>query len=185
MDFKEWERVPARFRTHMAAREHLPWALREAPKGCINLDNPWAKEVESSLGTLEEKAGLVPRMEAPTREEKEQKAHTPPRISIIVRDVASQDIPGETVPKKENPCVLYELFVDLSSLSEELDGKIEVRAVINWGFPGFKDENGRFFLRYLKKQGNDGYYLEEWKKDFESFVKKAKELNINYDSNLQ
>jgi hypothetical protein len=30
--------------------------------------------------------------------------------------------------------------------------------------PGFKDENGRFFLRYLKKQGNDGYYLEEWKK---------------------
>ena len=51
--------------------------------------------------------------------------------------------------------------------------------------PGFKDENGRFFLRYLKKQGNDGYYLEEWKKDFESFVKKAKELNINFDSNLQ
>ena len=38
--------------------------------------------------------------------------------------------------------------------------------------PGFKDENGRFFLRYLKKQGNDGYYLEEWKKDYKSFVKK-------------
>tara|TARA_Y100000817_G_C16736560_1_gene490449 strand:- start:546 stop:770 length:225 start_codon:yes stop_codon:yes gene_type:complete len=51
--------------------------------------------------------------------------------------------------------------------------------------PGFKDENGRFFLRYLKKQGNDGYYLEEWKKDFDTFVKKAEELNINYDSNLQ
>ena len=48
---------------------------------------------------------------------------------------------AKTVPKKENPCVLYELFVDLSSLSEDLDGKIEVRAVINWGFPGFKDEN--------------------------------------------
>ena len=51
--------------------------------------------------------------------------------------------------------------------------------------PGIKAQDGRIFLRYLKKQGNDGYYLEEWKKDFESFVKKAKELNINYDSNLQ
>ena len=51
--------------------------------------------------------------------------------------------------------------------------------------PGFKDENGRFFLRYLKKHVNAGYYIPEWKKDFESFVKKAKELNINYDSNLQ
>lgn len=50
---------------------------------------------------------------------------------------------------------------------------------------GFEDENGRFFLRYLKKQGNDGYYLEEWKKDFNSFTQKANELNINYDLNLQ
>ena len=48
---------------------------------------------------------------------------------------------AKTVPKKENPCVLYELFVDLSSLSEDLDGNIEVRAIINWGFPGFKDES--------------------------------------------
>ena len=30
--------------------------------------------------------------------------------------------------------------------------------------PGFQDESGRIFLRYLKKQGNDGYFLEEWKK---------------------
>lgn len=48
---------------------------------------------------------------------------------------------AKTIPKKDNPCVLYELFVDLSFLSEELDGKIEVRAIINWGFPNFKDEN--------------------------------------------
>ena len=48
---------------------------------------------------------------------------------------------AKTVPKKENPCVLYEIFVDLSSLSKDLDGQIEVRAVINWGFPNFKDES--------------------------------------------
>ena len=29
---------------------------------------------------------------------------------------------------------------------------------------GYQDEDGRIFLRYLSKQGNDGYYLEEWKK---------------------
>ena len=29
---------------------------------------------------------------------------------------------------------------------------------------GFKDVNGRVFVRYLNKQGNDGYYFEEWKK---------------------
>ena len=57
---------------------------------------------------------------------------------------------AKTVPKKENPCVLYELFVDLSSLSEDLDGKIEVRAVINWGFPGFKDgSTASSFERFL------------------------------------
>ncbi|MBR39512.1 MAG: hypothetical protein VXZ97_06410 [Pseudomonadota bacterium] len=47
--------------------------------------------------------------------------------------------------------------------------------------PGFQDDSGRVFLRYLNKHGNDGYYLEEWKKDMESFLKKARELNINYD----
>ena len=26
---------------------------------------------------------------------------------------------------------------------------------------GYQDETGRIFLRYLNKQGNDGYYLEE------------------------
>ena len=30
---------------------------------------------------------------------------------------------------------------------------------------GFEDINGRVFVRYLNKQGNDGYYFEEWKKD--------------------
>ena len=25
---------------------------------------------------------------------------------------------------------------------------------------GYQDEDGRIFLRYLSKQGNDGYYLE-------------------------
>ena len=51
--------------------------------------------------------------------------------------------------------------------------------------PGFEDENGRFFLRYLSKHGNDGFLLEEWKKDLESFIIKAKELNINFDLNQQ
>ncbi|MDA9997882.1 hypothetical protein N9E66_04895 [Gammaproteobacteria bacterium] len=30
---------------------------------------------------------------------------------------------------------------------------------------GFVDVSGRVFVRYLNKQGNDGYYFEEWKKD--------------------
>ena len=47
--------------------------------------------------------------------------------------------------------------------------------------PGFEDEDGRVFLRYLNKHGNDGYYLEEWKKDMDSFLKKAKQLDINHD----
>ena len=47
--------------------------------------------------------------------------------------------------------------------------------------PGYKDEDGRVFLRYLNKHGNDGYYLEEWKKDMDSFLKKAKQLDINHD----
>jgi|TARA_A200000113_G_scaffold109074_1_gene97935 hypothetical protein len=47
--------------------------------------------------------------------------------------------------------------------------------------PGFIDESGRVFLRYLNKHSNDGYYLEEWKKDMESYLKKSKELNINLD----
>ena len=51
--------------------------------------------------------------------------------------------------------------------------------------PGYQDEVGRIFLRYLNKQGNDGYYLEEWKKDMNSFKEKASELNINYDLNQQ
>ena len=50
---------------------------------------------------------------------------------------------------------------------------------------GYQDETGRIFLRYLNKQGNDGYYLEEWKKDIKSFKDKARELNINYDLNQQ
>jgi len=50
---------------------------------------------------------------------------------------------------------------------------------------GYQDEDGRIFLRYLSKQGNDGYYLEEWKKDIKSFKDKARELNINYDLNQQ
>ena len=37
---------------------------------------------------------------------------------------------------------------------------------------GFKDEDGRFFVKYLNKQGNDGYYYEEWAKDKENYLKK-------------
>ena len=35
-----------------------------------------------------------------------------------------------------------------------------------------KDEDGRFFVKYVNKQGNDGYYYEEWAKDKETFLKK-------------
>ena len=39
---------------------------------------------------------------------------------------------------------------------------------------GFEDESGRVFYRYLNKHGNDGYYLEEWKKDMDAYLKKLK-----------
>ena len=38
---------------------------------------------------------------------------------------------------------------------------------------GFEDEDGRFFVKYLNKQGNDGYYFEEWAKDKETYLKKV------------
>ena len=47
--------------------------------------------------------------------------------------------------------------------------------------PGFESEDGRFFLRYLNKHGNDGYYLEEWKKDKSSFLEKLKEIKAKND----
>ena len=37
---------------------------------------------------------------------------------------------------------------------------------------GYQDENGRFFIKYLNKQGNDGYYFEEWAKNKDAFQKK-------------
>ena len=37
---------------------------------------------------------------------------------------------------------------------------------------GYQDEKGRNLKRYLKKQGNDGYYFEEWAKDKNAFLKK-------------
>ncbi len=50
---------------------------------------------------------------------------------------------------------------------------------------GFQDESGRVFLRYLERHGNDGYYLEEWKKDMETYNKKLKEMNSSFDLNQQ
>ena len=41
---------------------------------------------------------------------------------------------------------------------------------------GFQDENSRFFVRYLNKQGNDGYYFEEWAKDRDAFLKKINKV---------
>ena len=42
---------------------------------------------------------------------------------------------------------------------------------------GFVDENGRVFYAYVNKIGNDGWYLEEWKKDMETYnYKKRKEV---------
>ena len=43
---------------------------------------------------------------------------------------------------------------------------------------GFQDEDGRVFLRYINKHGNDGYYLEEWKKDMNSYLTKKKLLKL-------
>ena len=37
---------------------------------------------------------------------------------------------------------------------------------------GFEDEDGRVFFKYLNKQGNDGYYLEEWKRDMKAYLSK-------------
>jgi len=37
---------------------------------------------------------------------------------------------------------------------------------------GFEDEDGRVFFKYLNKQGNDGYYLEEWKRDMNAYLLK-------------
>ena len=42
---------------------------------------------------------------------------------------------------------------------------------------GFVDENGRVFFRYLSKHGNDGYYLEEWKKDMKAYLLKKASNN--------
>tara|TARA_B100000963_G_scaffold104155_1_gene90183 strand:- start:5633 stop:5818 length:186 start_codon:yes stop_codon:yes gene_type:complete len=39
--------------------------------------------------------------------------------------------------------------------------------------PGYQDESGRVFFRYINKHGNDGYYLEEWKKDMNDYQKKV------------
>tara|TARA_Y100000748_G_scaffold214196_1_gene179590 strand:- start:494 stop:673 length:180 start_codon:yes stop_codon:yes gene_type:complete len=41
---------------------------------------------------------------------------------------------------------------------------------------GYQDENGRLFVRYLNKQGNDGYYFEEWAKDKDAFLKKINKI---------
>ena len=41
---------------------------------------------------------------------------------------------------------------------------------------GFTDEDGRIFLRYLSKQGNDGFYFEEWVKDKDAYQKKINKL---------
>ena len=41
---------------------------------------------------------------------------------------------------------------------------------------GYQDEDGRIFLRYLSKQGNDGYYLEVMTSEPDSIVPEA--INI-------
>ena len=43
---------------------------------------------------------------------------------------------------------------------------------------GLQDRDGRVFLRYINKHGNDGYYLEEWKKDMNSYLTKKKLLKL-------
>jgi|TARA_B100000965_G_C19412697_1_gene678483 hypothetical protein len=41
---------------------------------------------------------------------------------------------------------------------------------------GFTDENGRVFFSYVNKIGNDGWYLEEWKKDMQSYLEKKSRI---------
>ena len=75
------------------------------------------------------------------------------------------------------------LIVDYHSqgLRKDLMELLEAHKRINQktGKPfeqGFVDENGRVFYSYVNKIGNDGWYLEEWKRDQEAFdLKKAKE----------
>ena len=44
---------------------------------------------------------------------------------------------------------------------------------------GFVDENGRVFYAYVNKIGNDGWYLEEWKKDMEAYNSKKRKEGTN------
>ena len=44
---------------------------------------------------------------------------------------------------------------------------------------GFVDENGRVFYAYVNKIGNDGWYLEEWKKDMEAYNSKKRREKSN------
>ena len=44
---------------------------------------------------------------------------------------------------------------------------------------GFMDENGRVFYSYVNKIGNDGWYLEEWKKDMAAFEFKKRKQESN------
>ena len=61
---------------------------------------------------------------------------------------------AKSVPKKERPCVLYEIFLDLSELSEKLEEDIIVRTVINWDFPTFKN-NSKRVEKKIKVSAND------------------------------
>jgi hypothetical protein len=47
---------------------------------------------------------------------------------------------------------------------------------------GSEDEDGRFFIRYLNKQGNDGYYYEEWAKDKNGYLQKINESQLKASS---
>ena len=44
---------------------------------------------------------------------------------------------------------------------------------------GFVDENGRVFYAYVNKIGNDGWYLEEWKKDMAAYDSKKRREESN------
>ena len=44
---------------------------------------------------------------------------------------------------------------------------------------GSLDENGRVFYSYVNKIGNDGWYLEEWKKDMAAYDAKKRRKESN------
>lgn len=60
---------------------------------------------------------------------------------------------AKAVPKSQGPAVNYELLCNVEELTPD-HGKLEIVAIINWGWPDFEDENRRF-TKTVKFEYND------------------------------